>query len=584
MYFQRRIFVIFISLLFSLALNCKGFYGYFLNKSNFFNLSPDEPYYLTLSRDFAQSLHSESYFYELKKVISFKELLLYRPAAWLDIVFGKLAFFLNVSVVELSFFTDLITSFTCFYLLFYFYFKLSNSILASFMATLSMLGFATVFQLRHYFSIFYYYIGNILVTSFPVNDLAVTRSIATQISFPIFIICLYALLKYINGNIKKYYSTYVSIISATLFYIYFFAWGAACVLISLAFVGSLFSESTRKNIKEHTIEIIGASFLHIFLIIPGIWISLSYGYSGVASFDELRKFLYSPLDLIIILLFLIFILIKSNNIKIKKVITLAIICIFAEIICGNFQPLLKKGLAPYHFAELYIRPLLLGCIILYTYLKLDSSKFFFIPKIMLTIFLIVIFIMKNIFPVEKPITIEREHLFEYLKQNTAKDAVIAMKITEQSSYNGIPDYFPYIKMPQLIYLYTNRHILNSEWVLNPNNINFNGLLRERLLSVLLNNKDELLWPCLENPPKLPGDIFYLTWTYYLYNRYNICSKFSKEIKKISTCEVIKKYKVDYLLLENSSTEASYLKKVWQSPKGTYSIYQISKSLLLEEYC
>jgi len=168
-------------------------------------------------------------------------------------------------------------------------------------------------------------------------------------------------------------------------------------------------------------------------------------------------------------------------------------------------------------------------------------------------------------------------LVRFVRESTAPASRFAL----------MPDRFPFrgdfgakfslSSLPNAFAALTKRRILYQDWGYTEMSSD-NDIRREFATGLYFSGAARLLYPC-EAEIRLPGDLFYLTWTYYSLRRRQKCADFAELISTFDSCQAIREFPVEYviwdrsLMLPEPSLFATYGREVWQSSDANFVVIQ-----------
>jgi hypothetical protein len=560
---NRPLIILIQALLFALIVNSPFIYQHIQcpEKANLLFSDIDEVTYLKLAYDTAAKKPLQAYYHENTSTFSWTNR---GPTVFLNYVTGKMGVALNLSLSEFGLLLNILSAFPS-YLSFYFLFSLylKNSLHIATAISITLFFPWVLSPLWDLFPTDLLISWSIVGTTYGGHALPpIFRGISTQMSYPLVGSSLYFLMKYVTAENQKNRDLIIcGIITGISLLFYFFAWGALMVvsILTLLLI-RMHKYFHTKSLKEVTLAVSELFIFSVPLLLasaPALYLIFCGNSGGIADLSHLPKYWYLSLSSIYFLAITLIVgYFAPYNKKNSSLKTLLISLLLADIILRNLQPILASVIASYHFSVIYLQVLFLPFFLILI-LNIFIIRFHIKTKLVSKICLLILFFIPyKLFFIHTEIN---KSLSDYsilnktlsmISETTPADSVIAALPYSEAFSKFVPEQFSIRILPNLIYTMTDRHTLLQEWCMSRDIRElYDQRLRERLLHYILTKGDGFILPVIYTSPKLPGDLFNLTWTAYLINRFNVFNAFP-DLQEIPSLNIIKqKYRVDYLLVD-----------------------------------
>lgn len=579
-----------ISLVFALVAN--GFSIYLAICSPVADVGPldiDEYLYLSKSKAVASGLPADTFFYlEHKNSSSVLLEIFRRPSAITDLAVGVFANLLSLKNFYFGLALDLICSFFCFAFLSQCFYLCLGKVVESYIGAAISIFFPFLLvptsSSSMFFPLFSALFGEWYQPTYRDFSLPVFRGVYTQVSEVVYAAGLYLLAKSWRATDPRFKVLPQWILAGLSFYVYFFCW---VTLVEL--IGSFFllravlngKNDWRQSLRTHALGF----FLHLIIILPGLFILHAGRIGGIVATDSIRKyyfFSWFPLLSAIPLLILGFRM-KDRQLALPLLLlgTMAAL----ELLLMNIQTILSQVIAPYHFTRYYLHPILSGLGSALIVLTLRQTKYW---RPVFYGMLVPYFVCWIGFQESSALTVFKSQfgsfqhelldLVLYLQRSTPKDSVINVMQDWAPFRAEAGEEFSSREFPVAIASLAERPILSQDWQYQPPELT-DVVFREFASSWYYSGSLNFLWPC-PTEIKLPGDIFVLTWTALLIHRQQQCALTKEIVSTLNPCKVLHMFKTDYVLWESwmnnySDTHlTSIADLVWSSNTGIYRLYKI----------
>lgn len=427
--------------------------------------------------------------------------------------------------------------------------------------------------------------------------LPILRSIYIQAGYPLFALALFFLSCSMKDHeVSKTQAKYAGMIAGSLFYIYFFSWGAISCLAFFFIVLLLISSLNSTNeLYVRNFESSAFTFLlwNLITALPAlIYLLYSFSKENIAhdGFSMIlpqyfnKVFYFSPFTFIFILIFA-FLYFKSTNPtkNLKELFLLAIAILFSELILMNSQSVLGKLITPYHFLVFYLRPLWTGVVTLIILEMVSVRTSYRIALLLLVGALLPSTYNFGSALINKTEDVEFVELGKAIVQTVPLGDSVAMVPYESPFQKEANKDLVTLTAPYMLSSITGRTV--NTWSMNEDSIELDILLGWIFSGEILS-----VGYCPRNYPALPGDVFngIITWTEY--NRAQLCFQYQKLIDDFSLCGSFKKFGFSYIVWEKNYSlqtpdwQRRYTDVVWKSSKEQYELRKIRKTELLTEIC
>lgn len=561
----------------------------------FKTLKIDDSLYLVQGKKFLQGEGRRWYHKEKRHGTSWAESpFLSRPNLIVDFFFG-----LFLSTTNLSYHTGgLVVDFLCFIASFAICVKIfslySNSLSLSVLSSFTCLLFPGFFLLDWGPTV-QVFLNKIVLTTFVAEGKPVFRALYTQVSFVAFLTLFYHFLKAVNSKNfqEQRHWFWHGFLAGGLLFLYFFAWATYLALVPLLFVFRVGRQLNFSVTRSLLMFLVGAL---LSSLIPMYWLLLN-GEQGILASPALREYFYFSTESLSISVLLTILLKIWGNEPAKRDILIILICTqILSILLLNTQPILGKGIAPYHFDQFYLFPLFAGFSCLFigkvVFDNFSTRKVSFVVNSIVCVLVFALCFMNVQLALKN--TWNRTHrsqseLVEYTRNHTPPNAVVAFMSFLSPFPASIPLNFSINNAPLIFSALTDRYILHQDWDFYPIEDN-DDIKRELLLGAFFRGEPSLTWPCPKDRSYLPGDIFSLTWSYYLLRREQKCQFHRDIIRTSSFCSLLQSYDIDYIILEKDQglqihgSLSDFASVVFEDSNHQYSMVKFEKDKFLSRQC
>lgn len=533
-------------------------------------------------------------YYETATPHSMIDVLLTRPNSIVDVVVGCTAVKFGLSLPQLGLGLDFICTLTSFLLLTTI-FRLWVPRWVAYTAAMITLCLPHLFMTDWLYLLPNSTFPHLVNVNIVWRDSPATRSIYTQISYLPYLLSIYFLLKHGLGKFTNAWGLIaIGLIGGLVGHIYFFGW------ISCAAIGTgILCLKPLINRESHL-----NSVLRDLLLFWSGWVIGSLGSfyillinrtTGIVKADVLGEYWFMPVERLILSGWLVLILFYRP--KRDKDFPAALVGFLAVLLALNLpllniQPLLKQGMASYHFGIFYLNPLLAGGFFSLIYLFLDR----FIPyKTLLKAFCLapIAVIAHNTFS-------ETKRAFDSTDWNrdlgwvihemgrTPSDHVFGMNSVNHPFSPVPPQSFNFSTDSTFVASLSHRFTLHQDWMYNEID-NDDDIRRELGLAWIISGRMQLLWH-LPEKIDLPNDIFNQTWVYYQLRRQQKLALHGHLVTDYTPCKFLRDYRLDFLIFDTrdgdvlAKPEERFLSLQSVSPAGNFKIFDFDQKLAIDKFC
>jgi hypothetical protein len=385
--------------------------------------------------------------------------------------------------------------------------------------------------------------------------LPVMRGIYTQVSYPVIGICLGLFLRGLRPNSIDSRRVFIAaVLGGMSLFIYFFAWVALGAVMGIGLFTYLLSGFIQKNITTSKFVLTLFQFIVFFILgsAAPIYIIANSDLGGLARNEVVGQYwVVLPVTLLLV----IAIGISYYKRRESRVLLLLFSLLLSECVLYNLQPLLKTILGVFHFPSLFIYPFVTACLLIIwmQYFSAEGrSRLLYRSSIVIVLFLVGIRVYGTLISQYRShsSSYELQEVVQYMRSNMKKDDVISVLAFNEAFSESTPTYFSHSLLPSMVTALSERFVLHQAWAMsNDKEYRVSDYERELLTAFLFSGRVETVWPCVYGTPPMPGDSFSLTRTAYLFYRASMCAENSGH--EISICQLLGKYRVDYLLWEKN---------------------------------
>lgn len=436
----------------------------------------------------------------------------------------------------------------------------------------------------------------------PHTTIPALRSLYTQASLPVFFLVLFFLNRALLTTGDSRRLLIAGMLHGLLFYLYFFAWLSAGVLIALILSGAMWIE--RRRLSTFCLDAAslgGASFV---ISAPGLYM-LSRSSYGAALYHELfgSYWYFSPTAVVIGIAgaFLSYCFRSRRWIALSWLIVAALS--FGQLLLMNLQPILSSFIAPFRGPQIYYHPLFGGVIVnvLLGQLFQCTDRLIGRATSLLSLSLVLLALLPS-FRASQEVSrdysgsdpdyfkTDFSNFIAYVKEETQGTDVIAMPTARTLFQKKPASVFDLTPLPNGLYALANRRILFQEWALTPTLSPVERMTRELLLGWLISGTPQPLWPCDGLLDDLSDDLFTLTWSATKILRHEQCEATTALRSEFSLCDALAEYQISYLALKSShfrmlqDPSSRNLQLDWTAPHGSFSLFSFDQDGYRKRHC
>ncbi len=422
----------------------------------------------------------------------------------------------------------------------------------------------------------------------------VFRAVYTQASYPLF---LFAVLQMVRAYLHRERLTGTLFLAGVLGGLcgfgYFFPWLTALALgLSLPIVRAVVS---RDRSPASAVGDAAAFF--------GGWLAGSVGVlaimrassaSGIVASDLLAQHWWLPIERVVLAVVLLAVAIREarrdeGSARVTGVLALLVAL---EIPLMNVQPLLRQGLAPYHFPSFYLYPLLSGLafLVVVEWLRSRVSLPVLARAVCALPLLAYVFdsgLGVNVARQPPPLARDLGWLVERLRAEPAETVFALNPVREPFSEHAVDEKF-LLNLPNFVSTLSGRYTFQQEWMFH--DLADTGDLRRELgMSWLLSGTMQPLWKP-PAPVPMPGDVFTLTWTYLQLRREQKLALHAGLLAEYTPCRFVSDFRVDVVVHDKENDgpladpAARFLTKEESSPEGTFDVYRFDRARAVAALC
>lgn len=591
---EIKIFV--LAILVALLLTSLQIVGYLYDGEYAYNnLDADEYTYINLARDTANLYDQSSRYLEQRPKLQLGEVLMSRPNAVLDFIMGSVFNIFPENIIALNLVIDFIYIVLGFFIFRLFFLNFFTEFLSIVCAISSLVAPFLINYLYELTGDFKWFSEHIISVSSMIYRMPIQRGVYTQPSVILFMLSMHLIVKGLIQQFQLKYIIAAFICSALSAYVYFFGWLSSFVSISLfgGFVFLYYRFFARIDIVK-TLPVV--FFIHVLIALPSILI-MSEKSEGLVRDQTLGKYFALPVvDVVLLICFIVIFQISKSMPKIKIASLLGISLTISNILLLNLQTILKQGLSPSHFGQYYLLPVSLNLFLgLIVTIIINKSKNKAVEKILPIIFLVAVLVKPCTQPILNYNLIQKAHeitfALRYLRESDKSNPVIAIPSVNDPFKPELSSTFPFRLFVEFFTFLSHTLPLHSEWSVVAKKDWEESLQRELLLGWIYSGKMQFLWPCNEKMEiPMPGDIFWLTWTYMQLRRAQQCSIYHDLPSKVSLCQLLKQFKIDYVLIESylglemPADVTKYFSSGVVTDNDTYQIYNFNRLQAIADNC
>lgn len=603
---SANIFLALRAALFALVINAPYITEFITSNGHSPNVfsDSDETIYLRQAYYIADNLPMQAIYKEHAQYTSLSELILsWRPdQTFTHLVVGVFANIFSLSILELNLVLDIFSAIIAYLLFVVFVREIvpGLSVIRAEIAAFFFLSSPWVFCLENYFTL--HSLFPAISTTFPFMShscLPIQEAVETQLSVIWMILCLYLWNKSRSGSVR---ALILAGISHGLFiYVYALGWLGIGALIGVLFITEYTWPLERKRtpliaLLKKAVIFSSSSLLVSF---PGLFLVLKKSlkeplYSSYGNIYS--QVWYFPVEWLIVLLLSISMLLFIRRInESRHTYSLALLfsgALFAEFLILNSQPLVGTTLCGLYILVFFLRPIMATSLVILLLSKFSEKLF--ISRIFLIFYFLLLaanLINGNInFTRNSQFTKDTSRLVEYMRKERIENSVLAM-ITYQNAFSEEASDFDIRWEPNAIAAITNNY-LAQEAIFTPSSLikAEEVIEREMLLGLLFSGKPRLIRECISEIETEPKYNFFLQWVSVQSVRVELCRQTAEYQKKLSACDLINNYNVDYIILETKFQQdlpfatQSFAKHIWTSENNEYQLYKFDRRKASQFFC
>ncbi|MFN2427235.1 MAG: hypothetical protein ABR587_12400, partial [Candidatus Binatia bacterium] len=316
--------------------------------------------------------------------------------------------------------------------------------------------------------------------------------------------------------------------------------------------------------------------------------------AGIVAADVLGRYWFFPLERLLLaaVLFGLAWRGRRENLRRAQLLVLLGYLLALELLLMNVQPVLRQGLAPYHFPGFYLHPFVTGGFFLLLVDWLRSAMSLRLVAQLVCALPLLSFAFDTALGVRKafaslPIADDLGWLVERL-QATPSSTVFALNPIRKPFSARPATEASLLNLPNFVSTLSGRYVFHQEWMFNELGDD-SDLRRELGTSWLLSGTMRPLWTPAR-PVRLPGDVFTLTWTYLELRREQKLEMHRDLLREYTPCAFLSDFRVDLLVhdLANDGPLAApasrYLALEALSPHETFGVYRFDRARAAAELC
>jgi hypothetical protein len=584
--------LLFHSFVFSLVLN----YPTLVEQIKFSGRSPevfsdwDEPFYLAGAYRHAQIPLSTLFVFEQGMPNYYREAQTSIPHSAADLLLGKLSTGLGLKLTTLAVLLDLICAALAFYMFSRFFVLFAKNRLAAEMSSLCLLYYPWLLSPSQYLHIPLPWFPDLLTIAHQGHFCQpVIRGPYTQLSYPILALMLYYLGKALTRG-GGYRLSYIlaGLLAGTLVYAYFYAWGTALALTGVAILlASILAE--QPNLPKYFGRLVHDELLFflpaVLVSLPALklFLAMHSGISAAAAAQPALPYTlfypwYFSVENFIFLLAVLALLWKIKQITdsgLFLLITAA--CLISELVLMNGEVLFGAPPYPYHFALLYLDPLITGCLtaICFSFLVSPAVRVSAACVLMAgcLAFSAVRTEQKAARSTETALVAE---LTAAIEQFTEKDYPLVM-IPYTAPFKNSDVIIGVRTRPYQIAAITNRPVFLDI----VSGFNTSLIERELLVGWLYTGQKQFVGPCLGPNEGAIKTLEHNVFTYSERSRRLACQEYDLAIERKSPCDLLEQSGIRYLIWEKEfglrkpDWYSDAVKLLWQSKNGEFELLEIT---------
>jgi hypothetical protein len=422
----------------------------------------------------------------------------------------------------------------------------------------------------------------------------VFRGVYTQASYPLFLLSVLQMVRvHLRSEPLSGTMFLAGVLGGLCGFGYFFPWLTTLALgLSLPLVRAIVA-------RDRSAAEVGAGLATF----AGGWLAGSIGVlaimkassaAGIVASDLLAEHWWLPLERVVaaVVLLVAAVYLARRDPDVARVVGVLALLVALEIPLMNVQPVLRQGLAPYHFPSFYLYPLLSGVafVLVVEWLRSRLSMPLVAGAVCALPLVAYVFdagLGVHVALQPPPLARDLDWLVERLRA-APPDTVFALNpVREPLSNQPVAENF-LINLPNFVSTLSGRYTLEQEWMFHEM-ADTGDLRRELGMSWLLSGRMRPLWKPPE-PVPMPGDVFTLTWTYLKLRRAQKLALHAELLDDYSPCRFVSEFRVDLLVHDAANDGAlhepalRFLSRETSSPNGTFDVYRFDRARAAATLC
>lgn len=423
------------------------------------------------------------------------------------------------------------------------------------------------------------------------------RAIYTQVGMVGYIAGILLYFRLISNNYRNCKiigAMAAGILSASLLYVYFFAWASQLCVLSIASLVMLGQHRKTLSVREIIPPALsGLTFLILFSL-PGLAHFFRSGklyapgpgenLPRIVDFLDFSQWWYLPpvtLTFVAVLGYQLF------QRKAEPGLLLLFSLLTSVPLLMNIQGILGRWVTPYHFPLFFIHPLVSGIaiVLVLKQFRRATSRILFSGAIIFTIATHAYVAGRNAGSALKP----EGALLEFLATSVAPGASV-VSLPYETNISEPSATIEYMLLPYWIRTFTPLQAYSQFMSFNPDR---RRLARKELtLSLLFKGKIAPIISCPEGGQALvsANDVLLGATAFHQAQRLVDCAVLHQLAQSSSACTLLSEQSFDYLIWESvfnfpqPSWYPSFARLQWKSPAERYSVYQIDYASLRSYFC
>ena len=420
------------------------------------------------------------------------------------------------------------------------------------------------------------------------------RAVYTQVSYPLFLLVVLLMVRWYLRESRTTRALFpIGVLGGLAGHGYFFPWLTALAIgVGLPAVGAVVNgRGSLARIASETATLLAGWIVGS----AGVFcIMATHPTSGIVGSDLLARYWFFPFERVLLAVVLLGFALRERRRDLCRSQLLAFLGLLLalELPLMNLQPLLRQGLAPYHFPSFYLHPLVTGGIFILLVEWLRTAASFRLLAQVVCALPLLSFTFHSALGVRKalsplPLAEDLGWLVGRL-QATPPDTVFALNPIREPFSEAPPRSSFLLNLPNFVSTLSGRYTFDQEWMFNEMGDD-SDLRRELGMSWLLTGTMRPLWKVSE-PVELPGDVFTLTWTYLEMRRQQKLALHGGLLRDYTPCAFLSDFRVDLLVHDPTNDgdlpapESRFLDLDASSPHGTFRVYRFDQARAASEMC